>query len=266
MQGQLHRLFLTPPTGALLLLLLVSACSAYEPEVLGISTLELRYLSEEGGRSEELLLELEARDQDGFSELDRLYVVHDEAELFWDLPSESWQTRPEEGEIRVLRLASPRGEPLPRGRYRLELFDLGGRSGEGSFTLPLLPEVEEMEVLEERIRRAGAHLNERLLGPPEGEEASQERGREELPGADALREIALLFLPAGREAPRELLNLERLGSLRQTERKELLASTLEEIGGESGRLYVGAQAGEAGPLLLLPLHDLVSGLSGEVRD
>ena len=265
----MHRLFLVPTTGAIVIALLLSACSAYEPEVLGVSTLELRYLTLDGTRSEELVLELEVRDQDGFSELDRIYVVQDEAELFWDFPSESWQTRPAEGEIRLLRLASPGDEALPRGRYRVELFDLGGRSGEGSFTLPLLPAGQELEALEERVLIAGAHVRELLRGAPGSESSEEETPEQEglpkgPPGAEALEDIGLLFFPAGGVAPQQLLNLESLGALDRAERENLLATTLERISGEAGRLYLGARAGDAGPLLLLALQELAPRPSGEV--
>lgn len=248
----MHRFFLAPLTVLFAISLLFWSCSAYEPEVLGVTLLELRYLNLDGPRSQELILELEVRDEDGFSELDRVYVVQDEAELFWEFPSESWHARPAEGEIRILRLAAPGGEALPRGSYRVELFDLGGRSGEGSFTLPLLPEAGTLEALEERVLRAGGHLRELLTAAPLGEELE-----EELLSSEELQDIGLLFFPAGGVAPQNMLNLERLATLGPEEREELLSITLEGVAGEGGRLYLGARYGDAGPLVLLELEELL---------
>lgn len=247
----MHRLFLVLLPGAAGIAAVLAGCSSYEPEVLGVSPLELRYLQSDGTRSEEIVLELEVRDEDGFSELDRVYVVQDEAELFWELPSESWHSRPSEGKIRILRLAPPVDEPLPRGRYRVELFDLGGRSGAGSFTLSLLPEAGRLDALEERVVRAGQHVRELLTGAPVDEELP-----EEPPGREDLRDIGLLFFPAGGGAPENLLNLESLGERSPAERGKIVSNTLEDVALESGRLHVASRAGEAGPVVLLELPDI----------
>lgn len=249
----MHRLFLT-----LSATILIAACSSYEPEVLGVTSQEVRYLGRSGEWREELIIEIEARDQDGFRELDRVYVIQDEKELYWEVSSESWQANPQDGFIRLSRLSPPPGEPLPRGGYRVELFDLGGRSGERTFTLPLLPEQSLLQAREERLRRAGEHLR-LLVDEAEPSAEAQAPGREEPPGAEELRDIGLIILRAGGFEPRLLLRVEELGPLSPGERRERLTTALE--GEESGRVYLASQLGDSGPLFLLEIPRLPQGVS-----
>jgi hypothetical protein len=243
-QPQVHRLFL-----ALITILLILGCSAYEPEVLGVTARELRFIDGSGAPREELMLELEVRDQDGFSELHRAYVIHDSRELYWEVSSESWQADPQEGVIRLRRLATPRGEPLPRGGYRVQLLDLGGRSGERSFTLPLLPEESLLQEREDRLRRVEEYLALlREQAPLPGEEP---------PWAETLRGIGLLLIPAGAFESRLLLPLEELVPLEPAQRQARLAAATRE----EGRIYLASRMGEVGPVYLLEMRDLGSSRS-----
>lgn len=229
-----HRLFLS------LLLLATAGCSAYAPEVLGIESGELRRYAAEGVRREELFLDLEVADRDGFAELDRLYVIHDEAELFWDISSQQWVASPEEG---VLRLRSLAAESLPRGSYRVELYDLGGRSGEGSFTLPLLPSTELLEEHESELLTLAASV-ERLLELRE-------------PAEVASLLTTLVFLPSGGGESEVVLPPGDLS--RALSQRALLTDSLAPFRGRSGSFALYSRAGDLGPAYLYELPDLSVG-------
>jgi hypothetical protein len=137
----------------LLFALLLPACVGKPPEILRLQWQLVLVSDQELGR-EFITLSLFVRpnDPDGFDDLAELYLINDEQELFWKLPSDSWQksagTEPWIGSNGV-RL--PDGSPLPAGEYRVLLRDVGGDSVEQSFRLPavtgeqlrrLLPRVE----------------------------------------------------------------------------------------------------------------------------
>ena len=214
------------------LLLLLSGCSAYAPELLSVRATELYILGSDGNVREELILDLQVRDQDGFAELDTLYLSHSGGELYWEVPAENWNSDPEAGTVRIGRLAAPPEERLPRGRYTVTLYDLGGRSGEGEFTLPLLPEQEILEAEQERLTLVAEGVR------------SEKNNLPELDG------IALIWIPSGLGA-QQLLELESLEAESPSNRLRRLRERLDPLRGEGGRFYYALRIGEAGPLLLL---------------
>lgn len=69
------------------------------------------------------------------ADLDRLVLVHDGSELYWSLGPDDWLVRQEGSRLFIGSngLRPPVGETLPRGRYRLMLYDLAGEASESSF-------------------------------------------------------------------------------------------------------------------------------------
>lgn len=76
-------------------------------------------------------------DKDGAADLDRLVLAHDESELYWSLGPDDWLVRQEGSRLYIGSngLKPPAGESLPRGRYRVMLYDLAGEAAQGSFEL-----------------------------------------------------------------------------------------------------------------------------------
>ncbi len=77
---------------------------------------------------EYLSISLLADDQDSFGEIQQLYVIHDESELFWLISKEEWylESRDENDYIIAHELHRQDFAPLPRGIYRILLLDYSG--------------------------------------------------------------------------------------------------------------------------------------------
>jgi hypothetical protein len=76
-------------------------------------------------------------DPDGLEDLAALYLIHDEAELFWELDSDSWQNREAQGSVWIGSngFTMPDGSDFPAGEYRVLIVDLSGESAEETFFL-----------------------------------------------------------------------------------------------------------------------------------
>ncbi|MCL2242982.1 MAG: hypothetical protein FWC03_00765 [Treponema sp.] len=76
-----------------------------------------------------------AEDEDGFENLEELYIYHDREQLRWHIKSNDWISYNEDDNnwIGTRSLAVSEGS-LPRGTYRAVLINKGGEKGERSFT------------------------------------------------------------------------------------------------------------------------------------
>lgn len=132
-----------PACGALAvastLLAALAACETSPPELYELQWLLLDFDDRElGRRYESLSLFVRAGDEDGADDLDELYVILDDAELFWRLTAATW-TRSEQGGAAWIgsnALSMPGREPFPAGEYRLLLLDLGGQRDTARFVIP----------------------------------------------------------------------------------------------------------------------------------
>jgi hypothetical protein len=123
---------------AALAILLSSGCSGKAPEISRIYSGPIlvhdlgnnRYLTK-------LVVYAVASDPDGMDDLDALYVIDDDAELYWSIESKSWTSATAEGEtwIGTDGVSMPGGVGFPAGTYRVLLEDQGGYTAEDSFTL-----------------------------------------------------------------------------------------------------------------------------------
>ncbi|MCX7948566.1 MAG: hypothetical protein N2509_00485 [Treponemataceae bacterium] len=89
------------------------ACSSQPPRIEGIR-LRLVYAQKEGKIEESLSLFVAPADDDGFEDLEELYLIHDESQLYWKLTRQDWLSI-EEGENSPGALRPPPGEPLLEG-------------------------------------------------------------------------------------------------------------------------------------------------------
>lgn len=105
---------------------LFASCSGAEPEILfPDAQLSLLRDPQTGSTAEILRLFVAVRDPDGSDDPARMFVIHDEAQLYWEMSRESWAHLEYAGDdwygMPDIRL--PGGRDLPRGRYRIIVED-----------------------------------------------------------------------------------------------------------------------------------------------
>ncbi|MBN2874375.1 MAG: hypothetical protein JXM71_04710 [Spirochaetales bacterium] len=127
----------TRATLALAMIVGVAACSV-SPPVFVTADVRLVVVATDGSgaRDERLSVFASVSDADGSADIEYLYVVCDEHELYWTLDADAWQ-RVDEGESVWLGsngLDAP-GYRIPRGEYRLILVDKAGERDERVCTL-----------------------------------------------------------------------------------------------------------------------------------
>jgi hypothetical protein len=112
------------------------ACAVYAPE-LGAISHRLIVAALEQGREERLSVYAALSDKDGIADINRIFIIHDESETYWELDAANWSLK-EEGSRFFLGsngLSAPPSAPLPRGSYRVVAYDLAGEKAEGTFRL-----------------------------------------------------------------------------------------------------------------------------------
>lgn len=133
-----------------LTLLFAAACSENPPQIMDVAwqviLFENRLL---GVTYQRLSVFVQGTDQDGQNDLQALHVINDEAELYWTIPSESWEKAVIRGNewFGSNGLSVPDGAVLPVGSYRVVLEDLSGKAVETQFY-----------VKRENVNTAGAEL------------------------------------------------------------------------------------------------------------
>jgi hypothetical protein len=114
-------------------LLFFSSCSDNPPEILQISWQVMLFNNREASYGyQKLSIFLHIRDEDGIKDIGALYIINDDAELFWSLKEDSWKmvTKGSETWLGSDGLTMPGGEAFPSGKYRVLLEDLSGQSDE----------------------------------------------------------------------------------------------------------------------------------------
>jgi len=87
-----------------------------------------------------LSLFVKPNDPDGFEDIEDVYLINDEQELFWRLDGESWVQSGSDQEIWIgsNSLKMPDGASFPAGEYRILLRDIGGDTAEQTIRLELV--------------------------------------------------------------------------------------------------------------------------------
>jgi hypothetical protein len=113
-------------------------CTSRPPEILRVFH-QLNYVYDPGrdGIVEKLSVHVVADDPEGLDDLATLYLINDEAELFWTVESGSWLQREAEGStwIGSNGFSTPDGSDLPVGEYRVLLADMSGETAEATIRL-----------------------------------------------------------------------------------------------------------------------------------
>jgi hypothetical protein len=153
------------------LALLLLACTGEPPEILQVFwQLNIVEDLEQNLTYQSLSLFLKPSDPDGFEDIEDLYLINDEQELFWRLDVDSWQQSGANEEIWIgsNSLKMPDGASFPAGQYRVLLRDVGGDSAEQTIRLQLVSSREakrylpKISVGEGEIRVSGEAENYQL--------------------------------------------------------------------------------------------------------
>jgi len=115
------------------LILIFLGCSNTPPEIL-LTHWEIQLVeSSSGSPHEELSLFILVEDADGEDDLEFIYLIQDEEELFWEINQSNWETAVNGGENWVGKssLKMVNG-PFPRSQYRILAVDRSGRRSEQS--------------------------------------------------------------------------------------------------------------------------------------
>ncbi|MBN1699114.1 MAG: hypothetical protein JW881_16465 [Spirochaetales bacterium] len=118
--------------------LLLPGCTREPPEIHQIFwQLNIRRDTGRGETYEQLSLFISAGDPDGIEDLEKIYLLNDKENLYWEINSETWYKADMHGQIWIgsNTLAMHDRSPFPEGDYRIMLQDLGGEYAERSFTL-----------------------------------------------------------------------------------------------------------------------------------
>ena len=124
---------LRPVPVVLCFILLLAGCSEEPPHIIQIfhQTNVVKDLQQEDIYPQ-LSLFVHAEDDDGTDDIDSIYLIQDEKELFWELDDQNWESFEEQGEYWVgsNRIVMNDYSPLPWGDYRLLIIDAAGERDE----------------------------------------------------------------------------------------------------------------------------------------
>ncbi len=115
-----------------LALVLVIGCSQSSPEILSYSFKLVRIQGTDGEFNEYISFFVLAQDEDGIADLDELYLINDDAQLYWHLNRDNWTWIQKSGEnwVGAHHLQFLSDEQLPETRWRVILIDKSGERDE----------------------------------------------------------------------------------------------------------------------------------------
>lgn len=118
---------------------LLTACEISAPETHNLFWKRVMFENLELGRTyETLTIFAQVWDANGIEDLDRLFVINDQAQLYWRLSSDDWvidQSGSGAPWIGSTALAMPEDKSLPGGIYRVIVQDISGKTTEIRFQI-----------------------------------------------------------------------------------------------------------------------------------
>jgi hypothetical protein len=138
---------------SLILIVFFAACTGQPPEIVKTFwQINIVQDTEQGISYQSLSLFVKPKDPDGFEDIEDVYLINDEQELFWRLDAETWAQSGtgEEVWIGSNSLRMPDGASFPDGLYRILLRDVGGDSAEQTIRLPSIS-LAEMRTLVPKV-------------------------------------------------------------------------------------------------------------------
>jgi hypothetical protein len=158
MSSPRHRMSRWIPPFCLLLFLL--SCTGEPPEITQVfwrvSIVEDR---DQDLSYQTLSLFVKPTDPDGFEDIEDLYLINDEQELFWKLDGESWAQSGSDQQVWIgsNSLKMPDGASFPAGQYRILLRDVGGDSAEQTIRLQSIS-LKEARTYLPRVTVSGGNI------------------------------------------------------------------------------------------------------------
>lgn len=114
------------------------ACESSPPEIVDVQW-QINIVERLDTKSfeENLTFFVFAKDDDGESDLESLYLMHDDSEQFWKLTKDTWSVKSGNNEtwIGCADMVMPDNSPIPRGDYRVLLYDASGTKSEKSIKI-----------------------------------------------------------------------------------------------------------------------------------
>ncbi|MBN2444785.1 MAG: hypothetical protein JXJ04_25740 [Spirochaetales bacterium] len=133
----------------LLLILFLGSCSRKAPEIYDYYW-QINIIDDvETKRTyEKLSLFVSVHDDDGIEDIEKIYLLHDEEELFWEINSQVWNNSDLQGETWIgsngIRMNDY--SDIPEGEYRILLQDISGEYDEKTFLLKR-PDVKKSNII-----------------------------------------------------------------------------------------------------------------------
>ncbi len=123
------------PSLVLIPLFLLVACASKPPEILQTTWNIYVYQNRiNNTRYEALSLFLNLNDPDGIDDIEKIYLINDNQELFWKLDDNNW-IKKKIGTVTWIgsnKIVTINRKTFPRGTYRVTVYDFGGNSTEKS--------------------------------------------------------------------------------------------------------------------------------------
>ncbi len=114
------------------------SCTGATPEIIEVrSSLVYRYEPQRSFATEELSAFARISDDDGVDDLQYIYLIHDDLEIYWTLTEQNWQrlTYDDSEWFGSPNLRMADEIYMPRGRFRLEVVDYGGKRAQNYFSI-----------------------------------------------------------------------------------------------------------------------------------
>ena len=124
----------------------IVGCTGATPEILETrNTLIYRHDPQRSLTIEELSLFVRVSDDDGIDDIRNIYLIHDDLELYWTLSEHNWSriTYDEVEWIGSQSLRMADDTFMPRGRFRVEVVDRGGKRDQSYITIAQLLPIDQ---------------------------------------------------------------------------------------------------------------------------
>ncbi len=109
------------------------ACNETPPEIIQVYS-QGNFLYDPGQRTitPGISLFIHVEDEDGIDDIDRIYIIRDDEELFWELAPESWSEKEQDGVIWIgtSGISYPPSLPGVSGTFRIIVIDAAGERTE----------------------------------------------------------------------------------------------------------------------------------------
>jgi hypothetical protein len=128
------------------------SCSASMPDIVQVFYQVNVYSNPQAEESvESLSLFLHVENEDGPGDIEKLYLIHDAEELYWELDTSNWQLIQKDNLnwFGSNAIFEPQGGAFPRGRYEVQVLNKAGDRSQGEFFIdqPVYTSREDLVLL-----------------------------------------------------------------------------------------------------------------------